>query len=326
MIKNPEIRHDLISGNWVIISPRPGKKPHEFSKNGGRAKIPKKNCPFEAPLLGQKVIRFYGGMEKWREVLMENKYPAVVHGNRPFIKKSGAYELLRGFGHHNIIATRDHNASFPDLSSEDAVSVFRIFQNRYRELEKESEVAYISIFHNWGARAGASIYHPHYQIITVPIIPRSVEISLDNSHRFFLEEKRCMHCFVIRNELRGKKRVVFKNGTAVVVAPFVSREPFQLRVYPLRHRPYFEDTPDEELKDVALALRTALGKIDSKLRGPDYNFFLHTAPVLNKKKYSHYHWHIDVIPQFNVSAGFELGTGIEVNTVDPDEAARILRE
>lgn len=256
---------------------------------------------------------------------MENKYPAVVHGNHPFIKKNGAYELLRGLGYHNLIVTRDHNASFPDLSSMDAVSVFQIFQDRYRELEKEPEVAYISIFHNWGARAGASIYHPHYQIITVPIIPRFVEISLGNSQKFFLKEKRCMHCFVIKNELKEKKRVVFKNDSAVVVAPFVSREPFQLRVYPLRHRPYFEDTPDEEVKNIALALRTALGKINHRLHGPDYNFYLHTAPVKGKKKHGHYHWHIEVVPRLNISAGFELGTGIEVNTVDPDDAARILR-
>ncbi len=326
MIHNPEIRHDLISGNWVIIAPKRGKRPTSFLKKKPRIRISKKKCPFEDPLKDQEVISLYGHGANWEIATLENKYPALTHRDPSLLKrKNGAYELLRGFGHHDLVVTRNHEANFPRLSPDGAADVFEAFKDRYQFLKKEKEVAYISIFHNWGPDAGASIFHPHYQIIAVPIIPKAVEVSLGNSGRFFRKRKRCMHDFVIDHELRMKKRIVFRNKSAVVIAPYVSREPFQLRVYPLRHLPYFEATPAEELKDVALALREALRRIERKLHDPDYNFYIHTAPVKHQASCRHYHWHIEIIPKLNVDAGFELGTGIQINSVDPDEAARILR-
>ncbi|MGC9610883.1 MAG: DUF4931 domain-containing protein [Minisyncoccia bacterium] len=325
MLKRSEIRHDLISGNWVIIAPKRGSRPNDF-KNKPRKEISKNKCPFEGTLAGQEIVKLYGAGKDWRFAVMKNKYPAVVHGTGPMVKKkSGIYEILKGFGHHELVATRDHDKNFPRISKDEAINLFWVLRDRYQILKKEKEVAYVSIFHNWGVKAGASIYHPHYQIVAVPIVPRSVEISLLNSERYFRKTGRCMHDFVVAHELRDKKRIIFKNKNAVVVAPYVSREPFQLRVYPLKHRPYFEETPDNELKDIALALRTALLKLEKKLNKPDYNFYIHTAPAKNAKSYGHYHWHIEIVPQSNVSAGFELGTGIEINTVDPDDAARILR-
>ncbi|HXF44124.1 MAG TPA: HIT domain-containing protein, partial [Candidatus Paceibacterota bacterium] len=122
-----------------------------------------------------------------------------------------------------------------------------------------------------------------------------------------------------------KKRIVFENRDAIAIAPFVSREPFELRIFPKKHLPYFENVLDVELENVVDALQSSLRLIEKKLRKPDYNFFVHTAPVKDKGKYRHYHWHIEVIPKTNISAGFELGTGIEINVVDPDNAARFLR-
>ncbi len=322
-----EIRHDLISGNWVIIAPKRNGRPwNNFSGNKRRAAFPKKSCTFEYPFRENEVIRQYGKGPDWRVVVLENKYPAVVHGiMNAAIKVTDTYELLQGFGHHNLVVTRDHKLDFSELPGKDAAFTFKILQDCYKTLQREKEVSFISIFHNWGPEAGASIYHPHYQIITVPIVPHAVETSLENSSKFFSEHKQCMHCFVMERELRERKRIVFKNRSAVVVAPFVSHEPFQLRVYPLRHCAYFEDASEEELKNVALALRAALVKIKIKLGDPDYNFYIHTAPVKDKKSHGHYHWHIEIIPHLDVSAGFEMGTGIDINTVDPDEAARILR-
>ncbi len=326
MIKSPEIRHDLISGNWVIIAPKRGKRPSSFLKNKPRLKASKTNCPFEDPLNNQEVILLFGHGAEWEIATLQNKYPALIHGDHPLLrKKNGAYELLRGFGHHDVVVTRDHDANFPRLSPQGATDVFKAFRDRCQFLKRDKEVAYVSIFHNWGSYAGASIYHPHYQMIAVPIVPKAVEVSLDNSGRFFRKRKHCMHDFVIDHELKVKKRIIFRNKSALVVAPYVSREPFQLRVYPLRHFPYFEATPEEELRDVALALREALRRVERKLHDPDYNFFIHTAPMKHQASYRHYHWHIEIIPKLSIDAGFELGTGIQINSVDPDDAAKILR-
>lgn len=149
--------------------------------------------------------------------------------------------------------------------------------------------------------------------------------SLNGSLNYFKKNSKCVHCVILENELKIGKRIVYKNKDAVVFAPFVSREPFELRVFPRKHFSFFEDTPKEVLKSIVDALQTALRKIEKKLFDPDYNFFIHTAPVLNKNKFKHYHWHIEIQPKISISAGFELGTGIEITVVDPDEAAKILK-
>jgi len=121
------------------------------------------------------------------------------------------------------------------------------------------------------------------------------------------------------------KRVLFENKHAIAFAPFVSKEPFEMRVFPKKHRPYFEKTNDKELKGIVDLLHKTLGKLEKSLKDPDYNFFIHTAPVRNRRNHDHYHWHIEIFPRTNISAGFELGTSIEVNPLDPNEAIAFLK-
>ena len=181
-----------------------------FSEAGPAAerfrKKKKKSCPFEDNILGQNVVIFYDNPKNWRVAVLQNKYPAVAHGAGQIVKeKSRTYETLKGFGHHELVVTRSHKNNFPKLSPKDAIKVFEVFRERFEVLKKEKDVAYISIFHNWGAAAGASILHPHYQILAVPIIPRLVGTSLENSERYFRKTGRCMHCRAIARELKEKK-------------------------------------------------------------------------------------------------------------------------
>jgi UDPglucose--hexose-1-phosphate uridylyltransferase len=130
---------------------------------------------------------------------------------------------------------------------------------------------------------------------------------------------------MIEGEEEAKTRVVYENEYAIVYAPFVSREPFELRICPKAHSAYFEDTSEEVIRGVAEALQNGLKRLEKGLNRPNYNLFLHTAPVRGKSLYHHYHWHFEVQPKLNISAGFELSTGIEINTIDPDTAAEFLR-
>ena len=108
--------------------------------------------------------------------------------------------------------------------------------------------------------------------------------------------------------------------------PYVSRTPFEVRIFPKKHLPYFENTYDHDMEYVVEALQKSLRIIEKRLGDPDYNFFIHTAPVQNKENYRHYHWHIEITPIISIRGGFELGTGIEINDVDPDAAAKILKK
>ena len=331
---NNELRQDIVSGDWIVISSKSSKRPDQFTKKEKRIIAPVKGCPFENPQQSghKKPILIYPtNTKKWRLQIFENKYPTFSpNGNdskfrTPKIEKQGPYSTIEALGYHNIVVTRDHHKNFAHLSSKEANLVFQAFQERYKMITKQKCSAYVSIFHNWGPKAGASIYHPHYQIISIPVVPPDIKHSLNGSTQYFKKNKKCVHCSMIAWEKKNKKRIVYENKEAIVFTPFVSREPFEMRIFPKKHFAYFEDFSKNEMKWVVEALQKALIKIEKNLHDADYNFFIHTAPILEKNKYPYYHWHIEIQPKISISAGFELGTGIEVTVVDPDEAAKILR-
>ncbi len=328
-----QLRQDLVSGDWIVIAPRRGKRPHQVVKKSAKRKIASKTgCPFENPQGSghDKPILIYGNHQNWQLQIVENKYPALSHRRddyrRAAITKEGPYYVAPSIGHHELVITRDHYKNFGRLSGDEANQVFESFRDRYLMFLNDKNISYVSIFHNWGPTAGASIYHPHYQMVAIPIIPPDVQHSLTGSLNYFKKNKKCVHCAMIKHELKNKQRIIYQNEGAIAFCPFVSKEPFEVRVFPKKHLPYFENTLDYTFEHVVKALQHVLKKTAANLKDPDYNFFIHTAPIKDKEKYKCYHWHIEVVPKTNISAGFELGTGIEINPVDPDEAAKLLRK
>lgn len=334
MIKNilySELRQDLVTGDWIVIAPGRANRPMEFFKNKEKRQVaPIQTCPFEDPQKAgnEEPIIIYRRKSDWDIQVVPNKYPAVQHGKDVMFSSGwhGIYAVLPGIGNHDIVITRDHNKTFNDLSFQQASLVFCAFRERYRMFLKDRHLVYVSIFHNWGPKGGASIYHPHYQIIALPIVPPDIGHSLRGSAVYSKNHKKCVHCVMINQEKQDKTRILFENNSSIAFAPYVSRAPFELRVFPKHHRPYFEDTPDKEMESIVEALQYSLRKIKSRLNDPDYNFFIHTAPIAEKEKYSHYHWHIEVWPQIAIQAGFELSTGVAINVVDPDAAAAFLKK
>ncbi len=330
-----EFRQDLVSGDWVVISPKRFNRPEQFKKKSKRKIISKKGCPFEDPQKsgnGMPSIVYpnlknssAGSLRDWKIQVIENKFPIVSHKNNICaIKiKRGPFSVINGIGHHDLVISRDHYKNFAHLDKKSANLVFKVFQERYLMIAKDKCIEYIFILHNWGPKAGTSIFHPHYQIISFPIIPPDVNRSLNGSAEYFKNHGKCVHCAMLSYDRKEKKRVVFENKDAIVIVPFISREPFELRIFPKKHLPYFEKTSPKIMKNVVEALQKSLLRFEKRLNDPDYNFFIHTAPA--NGKYDYYHWHIEVLPKISVSAGVELGTGIEITVVDPEAAAKILR-
>ena len=129
-------------------------------------------------------------------------------------------------------------------------------------------------------------------------------------------------------EIEDKKRIVYENEDFLCFCPFVSKTPYEVRVFPKRSSPHFEAVSDAQIPSLALALNTVLRKMDKALDEPDFNFFIHTAPP---RKNSHsnndfYHWHMEVVPRLSMVGGLELGADVFVNVVDPDEAADLFRK
>ena len=325
-----ELRQDIVSGDWIVLATGRARRPEDFVKKriGKRQKAPVAGCPFENPQAtghGQPFL-VYKNHKDWEIQIIPNKYPALTHRDVcPLPLSRGPFSVLDGVGHHDILITRDHGKNFSALKPRIAVLVFQALRDRYLMLFNDPCLAYVSIFHNWGPTAGASIFHPHFQSIAVPVVPPDIRHSLNGSKRYFDEHKKCVHCVIIDWEKNQKKRVIFENKGAIAFTPFVSREPFEIRVFPKKHLPYFENTRDEDIADVVGVLQNVLKKVEKNLNDPDYNFFIHTAPMREKEQSGHYHWHIEIRPKIATPAGFELGTGMEINVVDPDIAVKILK-
>ncbi|AKM78605.1 MAG: Galactose-1-phosphate uridylyltransferase [Candidatus Wolfebacteria bacterium GW2011_GWC2_46_275] len=327
-MQNSEFRQDMVSGDWVVVAPKRAARPEQFFSKTKRKRISKSKCPFEDPQKNgnDEPVLLYTDEKTWTLQVIPNKFPVLAHRELCAAKsEKGPYQVMEGVGHHDIVITRDHNTNFAHLSDFMADIVFKAFKERYVAMMHDACVKYVSIFHNWGASAGASIYHPHFQILSLPIIPPDVFRSLRGSAGYFEKHGTCVHCTMIGFEKKKKLRVIYENKEAIVFAPFVSREPFELRVFPKKHLPYFEDTDERTMKYIVDALQKALLLLEVQLHDPDYNFFIHTAPIRDKEKYGHYHWHIEIQPKTSIAAGFELGTGVEVNVVDPDDAVAMLR-
>ena len=330
---NSQLRQDLVSGDWIVIAPGRAKRPvfrgkRKEERGKKRMVAPKSSCPFEDLQKtghGEPILSYGDG--KWDLQILENKYPAFTHRNIcAAIGKIGPYSVTETVGHHDILITRDHNKNFPKLPKAQARQVLEAFRDRYLMLLNDKCLAYVFILHNWGPKAGASVYHPHYQIISTPIVPPDVTHSLRGSERYFKKNKKCVHCVMIDFEKKNRKRIIYENAGAIAFAPFVSKNPFEIRIFPKKHLPYFENTLDLDIDSVVDTLQFSLRKLEKNLKDPDYNFFIHTAPIKDKAKYKMYHWHIEISPKININAGFELGTGVEINDLDPDEAAKLLRK
>ena len=321
-----QLRQDVVSGDWIVIAPNRRKRPDQF-KSIRRQRAPQRGCPFELRTkTHREPILAYTDARGLTLQIIANKFPAFSHRDTcTHVVAQGPYAVTEGIGYHDIVITRDHHKDFPDLSRAQAEEVFAAFRERYTMLTHDRCLAYVSIFHNWGPAAGASIYHPHYQIIGIPAVPPDVQHSLDGALRYFNRHRSCVHCAIIAWERKQRARVICENEDAIVFAPFFSKNAFEFRVFPKKHNAYFEASDAASLAGVVEVLRTSLAMMKWSLRDPDSNFFVHTAPLRRNGEYKSYHWHLEVFPKITIPAGFELGTGIDINSVDPDDAARILR-
>ncbi len=238
---------------------------------------------------------------------------------------AGPYQFLQGVGFHEVVVTRDHTRSLATMTPQEATILMRGYRERYSSLKREKCAKYVSIFHNHGHDAGATISHPHSQIIAIPVIPPGVGRSLAGSAAYYRKRRRCVHCAMIAFERSDGRRVIYENKNFIVFCPYVSRQAFEIRVFPKRHQPEFEAMRESEIVPAGEALRIALAKLERGLRHPAYNFFLHTAPVTGGRSNAHYHWHIEILPKTAVWAGFEIGTGIQISSTSPEVAGRYLR-
>jgi UDPglucose--hexose-1-phosphate uridylyltransferase len=327
----PELRQDFCTKEWVIIATERAKRPEELATHRSMQPVPSfvESCPFCPGNEGKtpaEVMRYPFGREPWAVRVIPNKFAALSSEAQPTRDLKHLRRRIDGFGFHEVIVdSPNHAACLALMSDEHVAGVLKVYKQRYNALSADPRVTHVTIFKNHGVDAGASQPHPHSQLIATPVIPSQVRHRLYEALRHYDDVGECMFCHMIDREVADQVRVVLKGEHFVAVEVFAAPTPFATHIYPLRHMASFGDISDIEIADLANVLRTLLGKIYVGLENPDLNFTVRSGPA----EYAgarHFHWYVSVIPRLTRVAGFELGSGMFINTVLPESAAEFLRK
>lgn len=329
----PELRKDPVTNQWVIIAAERALRPDHFSrrdeeKRGGF-------CPFcpgnerstPAELLSYRPTNTSKDNEGWWLRVVPNKFPALRPEEPPTRSGEGMYDKITGYGAHEvIIESPDHEHTFADLTVDQVQEIIWAMRDRCIELQKDPQIRYVMIFKNWGSEAGSSQDHPHCQIIALPIVPKQVQEELAGALRYYEYKERCCYCDMIQQELKNNERVVVESDLFVSFMPFASRSAYETWIVPKEHSCFFDQIQKNQVQDLSRILKKTLSLLKESLDDPAYNFVIHTTPYDGTGNVPFYHWHIEIAPKLNRSAGFEWGTGFYINPTPPEQAAKVLRE
>jgi UDPglucose--hexose-1-phosphate uridylyltransferase len=330
----PELRKDPVVGRWVIISTERGKRPMEYARPEDRGAPRGGFCPFcfgNEDKTPREVFAYRDPTTQpdtsgWKVRVVPNKFPALQIEGELGRRGEGIYDLMNGVGAHEVvIETPDHETTLARMDTSQLVAVLRAYKIRALDLNNDPRFRYIQIFKNRGLEAGASLEHPHTQIIATPIIPKRIVEELRGAEAHYQLKERCIYCDIVNQEIDDGRRIVDMNQRFLSFEPFAPRFPFETWILPRRHFSSFESLPEDFLEDLALLLRSTLARIDQALTEPPYNFVIHTSPC-KEPDLNHYHWHLEILPKLTRIAGFEWGSGFFINPTPPELAAQILRE
>ena len=222
-----------------------------------------------------------------------------------------------------IVAAPEEHRALPAVGNETLEGLVSGARAALVEARTVGLTEHLQVIQNWGAQAGARTNHLCLDLYDLPQIPHRVAEELGGAARFVIREGECPWCRLVRDETRRPDRLVWEDAASVAFAPFASRSPFEIWIVPRRHDADFGRATDADIRSTAEALRQVLGRLAASLDGPPYNLVLHTAP-LREQVDATYHWHWEVHPRLREIAGLELGTGLPVNPVSPEDAVEEL--
>ena len=329
----PELRRDPITGSWVIIAVERSKRPSAYV-------IPRETkkeglCPFCPGYEDQTppevfAIREPGtlpGHPGWRVRVVPNKFAALVHEGEPYILTQDLYEARNGVGAHEvIIEDPQHLTSLPQQKENQIELIFKTWRERFRELAKDERLAYTQIFKNHGQIAGSSLEHPHSQLITTPIVPKTIQEEISGANEYYQQHGKCIYCAVIAHEKAINKRMVACSKHFIAFCPYASRFPFETWILPLNHQHSFGEISDRQILDLSFLIKDFVTRLFTVLDNPPFNIVLHTSPYRYQKGVTNYHWHLEIFPRLTIVAGFEWGTGYFINPTAPESAAQYLQD
>lgn len=328
-----ELRRDPIGGRWVIVDTDHPHKPDQYDYEhqvykGGTCPFCYGNESMTPPEI--EVIRdshTQANSSGWQVRVVANKFPALQVEGDIDRRGIGMYDMSNGVGAHEVlIETPYHQKDICDLLNHEVENFLNMYCRRATDLAKDKRFKYIMVFKNFGAAAGASLEHPHTQIIALPMIPKNAAEEIKGAQNYFEYRERCIFCDIIRQEAQEAERIVMENKHFLAFCPFVSRFPFEIWMIPKKHNSRFCHMPAEEIPSLAQILRDIVTKLKKLFPDVPYNYILHSAPVNGDGSMEGYHWHIEFMPKLTRTAGFEWGSGFYLVATPPELAAKYLRD
>jgi UDPglucose--hexose-1-phosphate uridylyltransferase len=326
----PELRYNVITRDWVVISTERAKR-HDQFKKGIAARKPRPsfdaNCPFCPGNEKMTPPETYvvPGATGWRVRVTPNKFAAVSFEGERKRTIQGIRRTVTGVGIHEVIVeSPDHSATTALIGDSQAEAIIQTYLDRFKAASADPRVEQVTIFKNHGEAAGTSLEHAHSQLIATPVITTQVRDRVFSALNHFDEYGECLFCRVLDQELKEGVRVVLETEHFVTFILFASLTPFSMLIMPRRHMACFDEMKDAEAADLARNLRRTLLKLYRGLDDPDYNYVIRTVPTENVGV-KYYHWYVSIIPRLTRLAGFELGSGMFINVSLPEENAQFLR-
>jgi UDPglucose--hexose-1-phosphate uridylyltransferase len=335
----PQLRQDLITGRWVAVATERARRPDSFTQ-AAREAVPARDvcpfCPGHEAMTPPEVLAYRAqgsapNSEGWWVRVVPNLYAAFrlepdgqEHRHGRFWQRDaiGACEVL--------ISSPDHRLTAAFLPQAQVEEILQSYLDRYRHHAGNPAIESVLILYNHGRPAGASLEHPHAQLYAVSLTPPSYLEELAGARRFYEADGHCVFCRTLDDERRAGERIVFENDRFTVFAPYAARTPFETWIMPRRHAASFADLESAEKPALAEALQSTLRAFAEGLNDPPFNYYIHSAVtrdnVVDAQLADVYHWHLEIVPKLSIAAGFELGTGIWINVVKPEESAAFLRD
>jgi len=331
----PELRQDPTSKEWIIIATERARRPHDFRSAAQKAQQPAYDeaCPFcpghEAATPPEVLARRTQGAANepgWSLRVVPNRFAALLpQGSTDRHIEQDFFRWMEGVGYHEvIIETPFHNRSMARMERGEVKAVLEAYRDRWLALRADHRVEHILVFKNYGEAAGTSLVHPHSQLVATPVVPAHVRLTNEEAVRYLDATGHCLYCDLVDSERRAGERVLLETAEFIVFHPFASGTPFETWIVPKRHQSVYTQVRMEQLTDLAGVLQGVLARLADLLNDPDYNYILHSAP-LDAEDEDYFHWHLQIVPRLTQIAGFEIGSGMRINTARPEDTARYWR-
>jgi UDPglucose--hexose-1-phosphate uridylyltransferase len=329
----PELRQNFVTKEWVIISTERARRPSSYAEPSERrlsSDHPEyaPTCPFcpGNEELDLEVARIPDDGSPWQVRIVGNRFPALSGEGQPIHTVDGVQHRLAGVGLHDVIVTHPrHNTTLALMHPDEVRLVFEIMQQRGQSMARDPRIQQVIYFKNHGKRAGASLIHPHCQMIGMPVVPDTIRRRLIDMQRHFEQTGECAMCRMLEDELVREERIVVVSKHFVAFVLYAALSPFHIWIVPRQHRASYLQVPGHELSDLADVVQQVVSKIHVGLNNPDYNLIIRSAPVREAENLR-FHWYISLVPRLSFTAGFEMGSGMHINPSLPEASADFLRE